>query len=131
MKYPILLLLFLLLSMGVSAQLEDESNIPMIDDSEFFVHFPGGDTEFLKFMSQNIVYPEVSRLAGIQGTVYASFFVDEKGMISQITIVKGLSPEIDAEVKRVLAMMPPWKWDNGVRPSLVKKMVPVKFWLKD
>jgi len=31
--------------------------------------FPGGDSELLKFFSQNLVYPEIAKRAGVEGKV--------------------------------------------------------------
>ena len=37
--------------------------------------FPGGMNEMMKFISENIIYPETARDNGIQGRVYVQFVI--------------------------------------------------------
>jgi TonB family protein len=76
--------------------------------------YPGGETELLKFLSMNIVYPEAAMKAKIQGKVIARFIVTDKGTIEKAEIIKSLSPEIDAEALRVVKMI------QGFTPGSVK-----------
>jgi hypothetical protein len=59
--------------------------------------------------------------------------IDANGKIFNIKIVKGVSPDIDNEVIRVLSIMPNWSWSKkiplGRRPN-VKRFLPVTFLLK-
>ena len=43
--------------------------------------FPGGDSELMKFFSQNLVYPEIAKRAEVEGKVILSFIVDKDGNI--------------------------------------------------
>ena len=68
---------------------------------------------------------------GIQGRVAVDFVIEKDGKVSDVRIVKGLSPEIDAEVLKVVSASPKWKPGkvNGqkVRASLT---LPVEFKLE-
>lgn len=70
--------------------------------------FPGGQDALLKFLSANIQYPDTARKAGIEGRVVSRFVVGTDGTIEDIQIQRGLSPECDAEVIRVIKAMPQW-----------------------
>jgi protein TonB len=66
------------------------------------------------YKRQNLNYPDSSKALGIEGLVYVSFMIDKFGKISNIEIVKGLSPDINREVIRVISKMPDWIWRIGV-----------------
>jgi TonB family protein len=68
--------------------------------------FPGGDTALRKFLSMNIVYPEKARQNHTEGKVLIKFVVNENGDISNVTVVRGVSPELDAEAVRVIKLLP-------------------------
>jgi TonB family protein len=92
--------------------------------------FPGGDVELLKFIGSNTVYPEVAKANNIKGRVIVRFCVTSKGDISQISVLKGVDPELDAEATRVVNALPqfiPGKQGGIAVP--VWYMVPITFTL--
>lgn len=70
--------------------------------------FPGGEEERSLFMAQNLVYPTEAQEQGIEGRVVARITVGKDGSITKVAIVKGISPECDNEVIRVIKTMPKW-----------------------
>ncbi|HRP54060.1 MAG TPA: TonB family protein [Fluviicola sp.] len=72
--------------------------------------FPGGRAALMKYLSENIKYPQVAQEMGIQGKCYLSFIVSENGYISNVNVKKGVTdcPECDAEAVRVVKSMPKW-----------------------
>ena len=86
--------------------LEDHSE-PLVFVTEY-PEYPGGEAERLDFLKNNIVYPEIAKQTGIQGTVYVSFVVNKNGSISDISIERGIGGGCDEESVRVLKMMPSW-----------------------
>jgi protein TonB len=90
--------------------------------------FPGGPVIMGRFLAKNMRYPQEARRAGLEGVVHVSFIVGKNGLITDIEIVKGLSPECDAEALTVVRMMPRWRpaLQNGgpVRSRLV---LPLRF----
>ena len=80
---------------------------------EEFYPFPEVQPEFRgniqKYLAENIVYPSISREMGTEGTVYLNFKISSSGKVTNIKILRGVSPEIDAEAVRVLENMPLWK----------------------
>ena len=107
-------------------------NHPLIgfDDTELFVTFPGGDDEFLKYLENNIQYPDSAVKAKIEGKVYARFKIDTLGIISDIRIIQGLSTDIDNEVIRVISKIPDWVWDDRIKKNrrcLAERTLPIIF----
>ncbi|WP_118952353.1 TonB family protein [Taibaiella helva] len=67
---------------------------------------PQPSVDLARYLSENLRYPDAARKAGIQGRVIAQFVVSPTGTLSDIAIMRGLDPECDAEVLRVLQAMP-------------------------
>jgi len=68
-----------------------------------------GDFDGLaKYVKQRLVLENLSGIGEIQGDVLVDFVVDKDGSVSDVRIVKGLHPKLDAEVVRVLSRMPKW-----------------------
>lgn len=86
----------------------------------------GGTAAWSKFLQRNLRYPETEN----QGRVLISFVVEKDGHLTDITLLKGIAPELDAEALRVLKKAPSWKpgMQNG-RPVRVKFTVPIVFQL--
>jgi protein TonB len=93
--------------------------------------FPGGDTEMMKFIYANIVYPEIAKENNIQGKVTLRFCVTYKGTIDQVEILKSVDKTLNDEAIRVIKMLPAWKpGKQGGKPVNVWYMVPISFQLK-
>lgn len=93
--------------------------------------FPGGDAALLKYIAENTVYPEVAKENNIQGRVIVRFCVTAKGGVSQVSVLKGVDPELDKEAIRVVNTLPPFKpGKQGGKPVPVWYMVPITFTLK-
>ncbi len=84
--------------------------------------YPDGEAALLKWLAENIKYPNIAKENGIQGRVICQFVVSKTGAISNVKIVRGIGGGCDEEAVRVLKMMPNWKpgKNNG-------KEVPVTF----
>jgi len=67
---------------------DDETNV---EELEIFTvveeapSFPGGDESRIKYLQNNIKYPEMARESGIQGTVYVTFVVEIHGTVTKVT----------------------------------------------
>jgi len=93
--------------------------------------FPGGDSELMKFFSQNLSYPEIAKRAGVEGKVILSFIVDKNGNIVDVKVAKSIGAGCDEEAMRVLKIMPSWipGKQNG-NPVLTRINIPVVFKLR-
>jgi protein TonB len=93
--------------------------------------FPGGDPALLKYIGEHTQYPEVAKENNIQGKVIIRFCVTAKGGVSQVSVLKGVDPELDKEAIRVVNTLPPFKpGKQGGKPVPVWYMVPITFTLK-
>lgn len=107
------------------------------DDSEVFnvvehmPEYPGGVKELMKFLSSTIKYPANAEKNKIEGRVIVEFIVNKDGSLSDVKVVRGVDPELDAEALRVVNAMP--KWKPGMQkgePVRVKFTLPVMYRLK-
>jgi protein TonB len=111
-------------------QEEDPEATPFVVVEEMPM-FPGGDPELLKYIAEHTNYPEVAKENNIQGKVIIRFCVTSKGGVSQVTVLKGVDPELDAEAIRVVNTLPAFKpGKQGGKPVPVWYMVPITFTLK-
>lgn len=78
--------------------------------------FPGGLPALMKWLSNNIRYPEAAQQNDIQGRVIVKFVVEKDGSIGAADIVKGVDKDLDREAIRVVKKMPKWQpgKNNGV-----------------
>lgn len=90
--------------------------------------FPGGMSEFAKWLTLALKYPSKSLNKKEQGTVIVSFVVEKDGTVTNITFKQQTHTALDAEVLRVMRIMPKWKpaSDKG-KPCRSMVTVPVVF----
>jgi protein TonB len=93
--------------------------------------FPGGEEELMKFLKSNIVYPQMAKESGIQGTVYVTFVVTSNGKVKDGQVLRGIGGGCDEEALRVVKIMPDWKAgkQNG-QAVPVQFNLPIKFILQ-
>lgn len=90
--------------------------------------FPGGDVALLDFIKNNTKYPENAKKNGIQGRVIVRFCVMSTGGVNQISVLRGVDPELDAEAIRVVSLLSNFKpGKQGGKPVNVWYMVPITF----
>ncbi len=93
--------------------------------------FPGGDKALLKFIRENTIFPEKAKEEKTVGKVIIRFCVTSKGKVNQISVLKGLSPELDAEAVRVVGTLPDFiPGSQGGKPVPVWYMAPIIFTMK-
>jgi TonB family protein len=93
--------------------------------------FPGGDAALLKFVRENTRYPEKAKQQQITGKVVVRFCITHTGKVNQINVLKGLSPELDAEAVRVVSKLPDFQpGTQGGKAVPVWYMVPIVFKLQ-
>lgn len=90
--------------------------------------YPGGTKGMIDFLGKNTKYPEDAIKKDIQGTVYVQFIVEKDGSVSNIKVIRGVHPSLDAEAIRVTKLMENWTpgKQNG-KPVSVRFTMPVKF----
>lgn len=99
--------------------------------AEQMPEFPGGMKEMLKFLQENVKYPENAMKNNVQGRVIVQFVVEKDGTPTEFKVARSVDPDLDAEALRVLQTMP--KWKPGMQRGevvRVKFTVPVSFKLQ-
>lgn len=107
---------------------EGPVNMAMVEQKPMF---PGGDAEMYKWLGSNINYPPAAAEEGVSGKVTVQFIVEKDGSISNVSVVRGKHPALDAEAVRVVKKMPKWTpGRNNGAPVRVTYMLPVTFKLQ-
>jgi len=103
-----------------------DENIPFLVVEER-PKFMGKDADFFKeWVQKNIEYPENN--ANVQGQVVLSFIIDTDGKVTDVNVIKKLSPELDAEAVRVVSSSPTWTPAKQMRSNVKFEYVfPVTF----
>ena len=95
---------------------------PVFEVVERMPQFPGGVAAQVEYFKKNLRYPAEAKKAGTQGRVVVQFFVNKDGSISNVKVLRGVDPALDAEAIRLVNSMPKWK------PGMQKgKAVTVKY----
>ncbi|WP_443936855.1 TonB family protein [Pedobacter sp. MW01-1-1] len=94
--------------------------------------YKGGMKNFYQYISSELKYPEESKKNKTQGKVFLSFVVEKDGSLSDISITRGLTQEMNEEAIRVLQKSPKWEpaVNNG-QPVRVKYNININFQLKN
>ena len=88
--------------------------LPLLETKPLFANGQGEEA-FTRWVFEHVKYPEEAKNKGIQGTVVASLVVNSEGEVTNIKIVRGVHPLLDAETIRVLESSPKWE-----RPGISK-----------
>ncbi len=91
------------------------------------------NAEIYKFIANNTKYPAMAKDAGIDGTVYIRYLVNEKGKVTNVEVVRGVpgGGALDKEAVRVINSIPKMKpGKQRGKPVRVQYTVPVKFALR-
>lgn len=94
--------------------------------------FPGGKDDLLKFLHDNIRYPQEARKEQLQGIVVVSFVVNKNGSLTKIhTIGQTIGGGLEQEAIRVVKAMPKWipGRQNG-EAEAVPYTLPIRFVLQ-
>lgn len=70
--------------------------------------YPGGAEAMAEYISANMKYPAQSIAHGIEGVVDLSFLVKVDGSLDNITVVRLIDPDLEAEAVRLAKGMPAW-----------------------
>jgi periplasmic protein TonB len=133
----------LMLDVGADQFTEIPEYIPVIaledvpDEDEIFEvvelmpAFPGGDAAMMRFLKENIKYPQIARETGIRGTVIVTFVVERDGSVTDVRVLRGIGGGCDEEAVRVIRQMPKWVPGHQLgKPVRVQFNMPIRFILQ-
>ena len=126
LKVALMMLVLLFSFMTSTAQ--TKKNDMVFDVVEVMPQFPGGQIAMLKYIMENMKYPEQAMKEGIQGRVAVSFIVEKDGRVSNVRLLHSVQSALDKEAIRVVKSMPKWTpgKQNG-KPVRVRFNLPVMF----
>ena len=117
MRY-ILLLIAIVATMRVYgkeklSRIELAESVTEIDDEDtLFIEyeqmpqFLGGEVALMKFIADNLQYPEAAKAKKIQGFVVVKFVVTKTGEIGEVKIVRSKDLDLDKEAVRIVKSLP-------------------------
>ncbi|MCX7610846.1 MAG: energy transducer TonB, partial [Ignavibacterium sp.] len=79
---------------------------------------------------KQVKYPEIAKKAGLEGKVFAMAYIDEKGSVTDVKIIKGIGGGCDEEVVSVLKKAKFKPGQNKGTNVKVKMSIPFVFKLK-
>ncbi len=86
------------------------------------------DRTFQKWVAENVVFPQQAVANNESGTVLVQFTIDSLGTMTDIKIIRSVSPSLDAEAVRVLEASPSWtSGSHEGKPVNISYMMPVRF----
>ena len=102
-----------------------------VDQRPMFLNSADPSQFLEKWVYQYLKYPEKAVIEGVQGRVMVAFVIEKDGKVSDVRVVKSVSPELDAEAVKVVSASPKWKpgrlAGEKVRTSMT---IPVEFRLE-
>ena len=83
---------------------------------------------FQKWVAENVQYPVQASDNGQEGTVMVQFTIDRQGFVSDVKVLRGVCPALDAEAVRVVESAPSWTPGSHDGETIeVSYVLPVKF----
>lgn len=140
-KYILSFCLFVV-TLTLLAQTDDGS----LTEAEQMPYFPGcehlkngsedkrncSNQAIVNYIANNLKYPQSAQTAGIQGTVYVRFDINENGYVSRTSLLKNINEACGKEAISVIQNMPRWEPAiNDGKPVKVELNIPIHFYLKD
>ncbi len=105
---------------------EDEAQIFTVVES--MPGYPGGEAARIKYLNNNIKYPQMARESGIQGRVFVTFVVEKDGKVTDVRVLRGIGGGCDEEAIRVIQNMPNWQpGKQRGKPVRVQFNMPILF----
>ncbi len=109
----------------------DEKDEDIFQVVEVMPTFPGGQDAMMKYLGENIKYPQEAKINKVQGRVFVSFVVEKDGSVNDVKLLRGIGSGCDEESIRVIRAMPNWipgtQKGEAVR---VQYNLPIKFALQ-
>ena len=98
--------------------------------AEVMPEFPGGMPEMVKYLLENMIYPEEMKENGIEGRIFVQFVVTKTGSVENVTIARGIDG-LNREAIRLVKQMPNWSpGKNNGKEVNVKMVIPIRFSLQ-
>lgn len=106
----------------------DPDSSKIFGAAEEMPSFPGGEKALMQYIKDNTYYPKEMCEGAAQGRVMVGFVINEDGSISDVKVLRNLTPELDEVAVKIVKGMPKWNpgKQNG-KAVKTKYTVPVSF----
>lgn len=106
----------------------DPDSSKIFGAAEEMPSFPGGEKALMQYIKDNTYYPEEMCEGAAQGRVMVGFVINEDESISDVKVLRSLTPECDEVAVKIVKGMPKWNpgKQNG-KAVKTKYTVPVSF----
>jgi len=89
------------------------------------------ESRLKEYIIKNTMYPDFSRLMGHQGKVFLTFIIDQTGFITDVEVIKGVTPQIDKAAINAVKSLPRFiPAEQRNRPVKLKYTIPISFYLR-
>lgn len=129
MKYLFLILCFFAFSQFNAQEINEDrtSKNQIYQVADKMPQYPGGMTEMLNFVKENLKYPEVKGKK-IEGNVLIKFIIGADGKVYSVDVLESLNPAYDKEAMRVVNSFPDWiPGENEGEKVNVQLALPINF----
>ncbi len=81
-------------------------------------------------IQSSVVYPEIAKRAGVEGTVYVEAFVNELGEVWKVNVVKGIGAGCDEAAMEAVKKVKFKPGKQRGKPVRVRMSIPIRFRLQ-
>ncbi len=123
MKYTFYILFLLFLNQLAYSQEGNNNMVFEYENVQIKPQYPGGRSEFMKFVMKNY---QTEELEGLSGIVMVSMVIELDGTIKDVKVLKDIGGNSAAEAKRVVGKLQKWTpAKNNGQPVRVKYEFPI------
>ncbi|MGK7390128.1 MAG: energy transducer TonB [Candidatus Cyclobacteriaceae bacterium M2_1C_046] len=117
---------------NLSPTYQDASGRIVYVKTEVAPYYEGGEDAMLKYLNDNLIYPETAKEQNKEGIVFVDFVIDQDGNVREVVASDVVGEDVDLMLKeesvRVVASMPGWK--AGIqqgKPVDASFSIPIRF----
>ena len=113
---------------GITLHIDTGKSNKVFTALEHPPEYPGGPLAFNKHIAENLKYPDVARLIGVNGRIVLTFVIDRDGKVVEVTPTNCIGAGCESEAVKVLQSLKTWQpgIQNG-KPVRVQYRVPINF----
>ena len=105
-----------------------EQNDTIYHHTQTPAEYRGGMEAFYRGIAKTVKYPAAARRSGVEGRVYVKFIVNEQGVLTNATVIKGIGSGCDTEALMACLEQKNWqpaRYKN--KPVKMQMVLPITF----